>query len=171
MPKAAPLDPPLIICPFVVAIDSREQAPYRFTGIDETVIQTTTQTLTTGDYSIVGFESRIAVERKSLPDYLGSIGAGRERFEREMQRLAAMEYAAVVIESEWSEIFNEPSSSRVTPKMAARTAISWSIRYGVHFWAMPGRRAAEVWTFRLLEMFWRQEQRRLKELEKALAAV
>jgi ERCC4-type nuclease len=177
MPRAQSEDEPLEVCPFTVIVDTREQAPYRFTNQktdDEKplIVQTTRRTLRSGDYSIDWLDSRVAIERKSHSDYLGSIGGGRERFENEIERLSQFDFAAVVVEADWREILaGMPGESQISPRVAARTAFSWSIRYGVHFYFMPGREVAESATFRLLEMFWRQEQKRIKMLNKALAAI
>lgn len=161
-----PADSLPVTCPFSIRIDTREQAPWRFTGITNTAGQpiivplSTGVALRSGDYSIAGFEFRVAIERKSLSDWFGSITAGRERFEREMERLSQMDYAAVVIEAGWEEM----TSSRTVPAASvAGTIAAWSIRYGVHFWPCLHRRHAELWTFRLLEMWWRVEQRNTKE--------
>ena len=42
----------------IIAIDTREQRPYRF-------VWSEIKTLTTGDYSVIGLEDRVAIERKS----------------------------------------------------------------------------------------------------------
>lgn len=159
------------ICPFTVLVDSREQAPYRFLNIDPfTVIPLRTNvTMATGDYSIAGFESRVTIERKSISDFLGSITSGRERFEREFERMAEMVrsggFAAVVIEGELSEVLREAASkSRIKVDSILGTVDAWSIRYGVHFRFCMGRRFAEIQTLKILYQFWRQEQHRLKEL-------
>lgn len=60
-------------------IDSREQAPYDFATYD---VDTEPGTLHTGDYSLAGFEDRVAIERKSLDDLIACLCVGRERFER-----------------------------------------------------------------------------------------
>lgn len=159
----------VVTCPFSVIVDSREQAPWHFTGIecDKTgsplIVPLVNTALVSGDYSIEGFENSVAIERKSPGDFRGSITADRDRFEREMERLAKLEYAAVVIEADWKELLEPAQHSRVSPTAIARTIQSWSIRYGVHFFPMPGRRFAEVWTFRLLSMFWRQKQAEKKD--------
>ena len=161
-------DPP-IVCPFVVVVDSREQAPFHFTGIEadksdggvdgqQLIVPTTIMTLKTGDYSIVGLEDKIAVERKSIADWFNSIGTDRERFEREMERLALMDYAAVVIEGDWRELLlNSEQHTRMNPKASHRTMISWSIKYGVHFWPCMSRRHAELMTFQILRLYWRHK--------------
>lgn len=154
-------------CPFTVCVDTREQAPWHFTGIEEDKQQLivplcTSLALETGDYSILGHQNEITIERKSPGDFRSSITADRARFEREMERMremvAAGGYAAVVIEADFEELMQVPEISRISPTTIARTMQSWSIRYGVHFWPMRDRRVAEVWTFRLLQMFWRHKR-------------
>lgn len=148
-------------CGFTVLVDSREQAPWRFTAIagrDGAPLIVPVQmdvTLRTGDYSIDGLQDRLAIERKSVGDFRSSITADRERFEREMERMAEMRYAAVVIEGDLAEIMDVPGGSLFSPTTAARTIQSWSIKYRVHFFPMPGRRVAEVWAFRLLQFGWK----------------
>ena len=62
-------------------VDTREQRPLYF---GEGVPQRRA-TLPTGDYSVEGCEGLIAIERKSLGDLFGTVGQGRERFEREIR--------------------------------------------------------------------------------------
>lgn len=158
-------EPPTLTTPFTIIVDTREQAPYHFCGIPDDrsgqtiVVPITNKALPSGDYSIEGMESRVAIERKSHADFLGSIGAGRERFQREMERLKDYEFAAVVIEADWNQLINlPPSSSQIPAKVVTRTIQSWSIRYGVHFFTCMNRRHAELMTFRLLERFWKIQQ-------------
>ena len=79
---------------------------------------TVTGTLTTGDYSVQGLESIIAVERKSLSDLLGCVGQHRERFDREIQRLIAYPVRAIVIEATWADLERGDWQSRITPAAA-----------------------------------------------------
>lgn len=165
----------VVRCPFTVIVDTREQAPFRFLGIDDDqtrqpliVPLITDQALSTGDYSISGLESALTVERKSVGDFASSITHDRDRFESEMERMRMMVdvggYAAVVIEGDWNELlYRYPERSRVSAKCISRTIASWSIRYRVQFWPCMNRRHAELWTFRLLSMFWRQKQREREE--------
>lgn len=148
------------ICPFRVVVDTREQAPFHFLGIDPWLIVPLHHcALTTGDYSIAGLEDRVTIERKSISDLLGSITAGRDRFEREFERMAEMEFAAVVVEGELSEICRYTAEkTRLRTDSLLGTIDSWSIRYGVHWRFCPGRRFAEIATLKLLYQFWRQEQ-------------
>ena len=148
------------ICPFKIIIDTREQAPFTFGLIEQfDVVEVESRALKTGDYSIAGLEDEVSIERKSVADFYGSIGQGRERFEREMQRLAMLSYAAVVVEGNWQDIlFDRPQNILVPARAASNTILSWSIRYGVHFWLCDSRRQAELTAFHLLRHYWKQKQ-------------
>lgn len=82
----------------IVIIDTREQKPYSFPP-DWLVIH---RALPSGDYSLLGMEDRLAIERKSENDLLGCIFT--PRFERELQRLADYEWAFLVMETNWASI-------------------------------------------------------------------
>ena len=140
---------------FTIIIDSREQRPYTFQNIKLEPPNTIMQGLTTGDYSLVGLEDQICVERKSMIDLFGSVGNGRARFEREMKRLSTFDYAALVIESDLSSIFvNPPGRSKMNPKAVFRTLISWSVKYNVCVWPMWNREAAERVTYLILKKYY-----------------
>ncbi|HEY1189545.1 MAG TPA: ERCC4 domain-containing protein [Gemmata sp.] len=146
-----------------VLIDTREQLPFSFEGLmcdkadggGPLTVETQRATLRSGDYSLYGFETLVAIERKSLSDLYGTLGQGRERFERELERLAAMRWAAVVIEADLAEIITQPPPhSQLDPKTVFRSILAWSVRYpNVHWLPCGDRRLAEVTTFRLLERF------------------
>ena len=151
------------ICPFVVVIDQREQAPWSFNGLaasskaDETiVVRTVTAHLKTGDYSIQGLETQIAIERKSKPDAYGTFGAGRQRFEAELERLNAMKFAAVVIEDDWRGLlFRPPRETKMRPWSVVQSILAWEQRYpNVHWHCLPTRELAQQVAFDILRRFW-----------------
>lgn len=164
----APTAVELIPTPYTVVIDTREQRPFSFTAPLRIArqrrtfaVQTTVATLTSGDYSLVGFETRVAVERKSVADLFSTLSAGRARFERELDRLnSTYERAAIVIEEEWSKIFLEPPKrSQLPPRTVFMSVVSFQEKYPrVHWWTLPGRACAEACTIRILDKFWREHQ-------------
>jgi DNA excision repair protein ERCC-4 len=111
-------DTPRIIC------DTREQLPLEIPDM-------ITRTLPSGDYSIEGCESRISLERKSLGDLYSVIGAHRDRFERELERLARMERAAIVIEANLADVLNGTPYSKVHPRAVIGSVLTWYARYGI----------------------------------------
>lgn len=146
-----------------IAVDTREQLPFPFRGIKPRLFSSfsiRTATLDTGDYTTAELgDSRqsICIERKSLTDLYLSLGCGRARFEREAVRMAEYEYAAIVIEADWSAILNPNEHLKHETRMSAAsvsaTLLAWNLRYGIHIWPCPDRAHAEVLTFRLLERF------------------
>ena len=151
--------------PFAVVVDTREQHPFTFHGITgarrrELEIETCRAGLKTGDYSVRGLEDEIAVERKSKADLYGTVGRGRARFEREIERLAAMEFPAVVLECDLASLLRPPERSRVSPSSVLNSLIAWSVRHRIPVWPCPDRRFAEILTYRLLAHFWTERERR-----------
>ena len=138
----------------IIIIDTREQRPYTFQQIKPQP-KVVTKGLKTGDYSLDGLQNKICIERKSLADLFGSVGSGRKRFEREMQRMSKFDYAALVIESSLAGIFtNPPSRSKMSSKAIFRTLLSWSIKYNVCVWPAWNREAGEKITYLLLKNFY-----------------
>jgi len=166
-PRRKPGEPETL--PFTIAVDTREQAPFTFTGMvadngRPLVVPTALATLTTGDYGIVGMESLVCVERKSASDLFSTLSGGRERFEAEHVRMMQFKRAAVVIESDWpSMLLQPPGNSRLSPLSVQRTAVSWLVKYGIPWVACPGRRYAELWTFDFLRKFYEHQQSQLEK--------
>lgn len=133
---------------YTVAIDTREQQPYDVPGAEVC-------TLPTGDYSIVGLLDRVAIERKSKADAYSSLGQGRARFRREFERLALLDYAAVVVEDSVPGFLHRPSYSKMNPRAAIGSLIAWSVRYRVPVYFAGDREHARALTLKLLEMYWR----------------
>lgn len=169
----------MVIAPFTVIIDSREQHPYSFNGFETGpkdkrkvfIVPVDTDGLKTGDYSIKGLESRVAIERKSKADLYGTIGSAvidyaeskawdNGRFVKELLRLNEMDYGAVVIEASWAScLLNPPEHSDFKPRslMAAIMRMQ-KLAPRVHWWAFDTRGLAEKMTFRMLEQFWNDVQ-------------
>jgi len=149
-PAGAPQPPPPP--PFTIIIDVQEKRPYRFAG---STAATQTASLPTGDYSILGCEGLVAIERKSLADAYRSFSAGRDRLEREFQRLAAFDFACIMLEFTPIEALEPPAWTKTQPATVLKTLIHWEVKYGVHVCFAGSREIAERLTYRLLEYWWR----------------
>jgi ERCC4-type nuclease len=161
-----------IVNPFTVVADTREQQVYTFEGLWDgpagrsklIVVPTVRATVPVGDYSIEGMLDRIAIERKSKADLYSSVSQARENFVGRLERMAKLDFAAVVVEAEWLELLTDPPRhTKYAPKALSRTIDAWMIRYPVHWVMMPSREHAERKTFRLLERYWRDQQERPRE--------
>lgn len=137
-------------CPdeLVIAIDSREQRAYPFEGA-------VVKKLETGDYSLLGLEHEISVERKTKSDAYNSLGGGRARFLRELQRMRSFRYAAIVVESSPEDMLVPPGFSQMRPVAVIRSLIAWSVRFDVHVFFAGGRIHGFAITRNILEDYWR----------------
>lgn len=65
--------------------------------------------LTTGDYTLEGFESFISIERKaSVYDFVTSMSKGR--FKEELDRLTEIAHGFVILEFEMDDLYRWPAS-------------------------------------------------------------
>lgn len=86
---------------FTIIEDTREQTPLTFPE----GIAVERDTLSTGDYSIRGYENCFAIERKSITDFAGTMMGGYQadtqkpplRFNNELERLKHFDLAAVIV--------------------------------------------------------------------------
>lgn len=164
-PPTTPADYTLTPTPYTVVVDTREQAPYTFAtplreGRRYYRVETIRGTLHSGDYSLAGFESRVAVERKSLADLYSTLCQGRRRFTDELARLNAMEFAAVVIEADWQTILvYPPKHSQLNPRTVFASVVAWQQRFPrVHWWTANHRTMGEGVTLNVLARFWKERQ-------------
>jgi len=161
----------LAVCPFVVAEDSREQSPWTFQAIviekQQIIVRQERRTLSTGDYSIVGHENDIAIERKSASDLLGSITAGNFRFRREHERMAriveAGGFACVIVEGCMAAICDELDDPNGGRQISSNTVLgivaTWPRRYHVPWFFAGDRRRAELLGFRVMwKWYWERQK-------------
>ena len=161
-----------LIFPATIAIDSREQLPYAFTGhradardgYCPLIIPTQTIGLKAGDYSLIG-RPEIAIERKTLEDLYSTLTQGRKRFQHELSKLNKLAFAAVVVEATLEEIARwTPAYSQASGKAIVRSIIAFSTRFvRVHWFFAGDRQLGEALTFRLLERWWLDKRRVTKE--------
>jgi DNA excision repair protein ERCC-4 len=104
----------------IAIVDSREQNPWLLDPM-----QTEVGTLSVGDYSLKNLESVIALERKSLADFVACCGSERDRFQRELDRLRGWPVSAVVIEASWADLQLGGWRSRLTPKQVQSSFCAW----------------------------------------------
>jgi DNA excision repair protein ERCC-4 len=147
-----------------IVCDSREQAPFRFENFPAVV---TVAGLEAGDYSLAGFERRIAIERKSLDDLLHSISTERPRFERELARLRGFDSAAVVCESPAAALRSGNYRAKLNPEAGWQSVLAFSMRYRIAFIFCDSRADAERTVFDFLRHFARDRWRELQALRLA----
>ena len=103
--------------------DTREQMPFQFKN------ETVRGALQTGDYSVLGLEDRIAIERKETNDLINCLCHDRKRFQKELLRSKTLDYFAIVAECSYSSLVNGDFRSDMSPKSAIQTLLAFSVRY------------------------------------------
>jgi len=129
---------------FTIAVDTRERYPYQFTGRG---VFTERAPLAAGDYAILADGDAIAtVERKAFENLISSLSDGSLAFQ--MQKLAEVPTAAVVVEGRYSALFKlEHVSGAWIADMLARLQVRYpEIPIVFADW----RKFAEEWTYRYL---------------------
>lgn len=145
-----------MVPPFVIAVDTREQLPYKFLGFS-----TCRRKLDAGDYGLVLPDDSlapVAIERKSYFDLWGSMGTGRARFERCVKRLAKLDYAVIVVECTLAEACIAPKQiQRLQAASVIGGLISWGVQYGVHTVYVGNREAGERYILRGLAAWYKHK--------------
>jgi DNA excision repair protein ERCC-4 len=88
----------------VVIVDTREQTPLEVGAFPNWIGGVERRALATGDYSVVGFENEIAIERKSLSDLVSTLLHNRARFLAECERLACFRHRGILIEATYETV-------------------------------------------------------------------
>lgn len=139
MPKPEPKIP--------LVIDTREQTPWTF--VDD-LFTTQRGTLVTGDVSVRGLESVIAIERKTLGDAVSTVIHQWNRFRRELYRLAAMDCPLFVVEASVQDILDKRYESEAEPLAVLGRLNSIIIDHGIPVIFAGNRATAETYVERFL---------------------
>lgn len=112
-----------------IIVDTREQDSLPLGDIrGVTVVR---QGLKTGDYSLVGHEDEICFERKSVPDLVGTLIGGHERFLREMDRMKDYEDKYILVEHTAGTVYRYCERHGVEYKFD--TIIQSLLAYAYHY--------------------------------------
>lgn len=197
--------PGCIVTPWVTLVDVQEKAPWSFTGITARSFIDKDQReylprierrflgIGAGDYSILDYEGRIGIERKSMVDFQGTLLGWRrevetpgregwtidvdrrERFKRELKKLAGMECKAIVVEASLGDCLEQAPQWGVrttaeNAKYLFSTYLAWIEEFPAVPWIFASdRRMAELAAFRILEKYWaRMGKERRKAKREAL---
>ena len=110
--------------PFTVIKDTREQDGYFFkqykscSGMIE-------QKLDTGDYSILGLEDKICIERKGCVEELAvNLGQKKHAFLDEIERMSSFPHKFLILEFSLEDLVRFPEETRIPIKNKASVKIT-----------------------------------------------
>jgi len=126
-----------------IRVDTREQRPLDFSEVDDK-ITTSTGTIKTFDYALEGDHESFAIERKSLPDFVGSV-VMKDHYRRELDKVRRAKECGMVrlyyvIEAAFKDVcnfdFSRFKSGRVHKKFIYKRWREMSHDHGIHIvWA------------------------------------
>lgn len=114
-----------------ILTDTREQNGYKYPN-------TRIQMLKSGDYSIEydgkSYENQIVIERKgSVSEIYDATGAGRERWENELERLKLIPIKFVLCEFDYLSLVNEAPPGRLEPQCVYGSIFKWHATFNIPF--------------------------------------
>ena len=132
-----------------IIVDSREKKPL-FSGC-------LVKGLNVGDYSLEGFEDRIAIERKSLPDLFQSLGKDHDRFRKELERSKSLNFFIILIDGTYDQCFSKSFKgaefSRLKGDTVCRILSTLQVKYGVNYFFSGGRTYSKIFIKNCFQSF------------------
>ncbi len=110
--------------PFTVIKDTREQDGYYFTAYN-TCAGMVEHKLDTGDYSIVGLEDKICIERKGcVEEFAMNLGQKKYTFLEEIDRMASFSHKFLILEFTLEDLIKFPDETRIPLKKMSSVKIT-----------------------------------------------
>ena len=125
--------------PVTFIADSREKEPFSF---DSRLVVVERRALPAGDYSVAGLEGVVAVERKTLDDFVSTVIHSRERFRNELVKLADYRAACVVVEAALVDVLLARYRGDAHPNAVLGSALSIIFDFRIPVFFCSSRQAA-----------------------------
>jgi ERCC4-type nuclease len=142
-----------------ILIDTREGEPYAF----DQAFPVVRRALKAGDYSLMGMEDRVGVERKEISDFVQTVIHHRQRFAIELKKLREMEASCVLVEACMADLLKGRYRSGAHPHTVFGAVISIIVDCGVPVYFCSDRQIACRFTQEYLLRFWRNHQEAPRE--------
>ena len=135
-----------------IVIDTREQEPWHF------ATETVRKKLAVGDYSLLGKENTVTIERKTLDDLVNTVIHQGKRFREELSKMASYEHRCVVVEASLSDIVKHRYTSFAEPSSVIGSVLSIIVDYRIPVYFLFNRPMARAFVQCMLERIERRER-------------
>jgi ERCC4-type nuclease len=136
-----------------IVVDTREKECWVFEPKQVVVHR---KALLAGDYSLLGLEDRVAIERKSTGDLVDTLIHNWLRFKKELVRLSGFDVACIVVEADIGHVYRHEYLSEALPASVLGRVNSIFLDHAIPtFWWGDKRTAADM-CHRLLLLTWRR---------------
>jgi len=144
--------------PYTVIKDTREQEGYtfeRFNGRYTSCEGMVVRKLETGDYSLVGLEDKLCIERKgSISELAINLGKDKRRFMDEIERMKDFPFKFIILEFSLEDVMNFPEGSSIpeekwdsiviTNKYMLKMLIEFQMYDGIHVMFCGNRKNSKL---------------------------
>lgn len=152
----------------IIIQDTREQTPLVFKRSNN-LKKVEVAMLEVGDYSILGYQDQICIERKSAADLFKSVSSDNARFQRELERAKSLEYFAIVVETTYTNILKKAFKGAKFIKMQGYVTLkilfTLKFKYNIDIFFCDGRTETAQVVRSLLTSFVQKKEKTRKELE------
>ena len=107
---------------YTILKDSREKLGWNFIP-DDFVKEMRTTNLKTGDYSLLGYEEFLSIERKGCINEFAQ-NLIQDRFTRELERLENIKFPFIILEFTFRDLLGYPQTSHLPPKVRSKIRIT-----------------------------------------------
>lgn len=136
-----------------ILVDTREQKGWTF---DPAQVRVTRIALKEGDYTVEGLAGRVALERKSLGDFVKTVIHDWIRFRKELVRLSGYDIAAVCVEANIGQIYRHEYESEALPASVMGRVHSITLDHGIPVLFWENKILASDMGHKLLLNAWRK---------------
>ncbi len=136
-----------------VVIDSAEHMGYKFARFSNWFDGTVRRRLPVGDYTLLGLENEIAIERKTVPDLVNSIIQERNNFIMRCERLSEFKKKSFVIEGSLSLLKTPYENSRAHPNAVLGSIIAMQERWNIPVYFLDNFILAEEFVASMLSKY------------------
>lgn len=134
---------------FKILTDTREQLPFKFPN-------SSIYTLPYGDYTIEynnrPYYDKIVVERKgAVSEIYSATGSGRDRWERELEKLSKIDVKLVLCEFSYLDLVNKQPFGKLPSSAVYGSICKWQAVYDIPFIFCENKANARAYLYKL---FW-----------------
>jgi hypothetical protein len=136
-----------------VVIDSQEHMGYRFERFSNWFAGTIRKRLQIGDYTLLGMEDELVVERKTLPDLVRSIIQERNDFIKKCEGLSAFKKKCIVIEGSMATLKTPYEDSQAHPNAVFGSLLAAQERWDIPVYFIDNFLLAEEFVASMLSKY------------------
>lgn len=136
-----------------IVIDSQEHMGYRFERFSNWFSGTVLKRLPVGDYTILGMEHEVIIERKTLPDLVKSIIQERKGFIEKCERLSTFRKKSLVVEGSLTDIKSPYEDSQAHPNAVLGSLLAAQERWNIPVYFLDNYLLAEEFVASMLSKY------------------